>query len=480
MAMSPRLLLSLALAALLAGPAAAGEEARRLNVLFIAVDDLNTRLGTYGDPLVRSPSIDRLAARGVRFDRAYCQYPLCNPTRASALTGLRPATTGVWDNAARFRDRVKDAVTLPQLFRRHGYFAARVGKLYHYGVPGQIGTSGLDDPESWDEVVNPRGRDKEEESRVRNLTPAIQIGGALSFYVAHGTDEEETDGLVAAEAIRLLEKRGGAPFFLAVGFYRPHVPCVAPRRYFDMYSLDRIRIPAASRASAPPDAFTVETPNYGLAEAECRAMVQSYHAATTFVDAQIGKVLDALERLGLAERTVVVLWGDHGWHLGEHGLWQKMSLFEESARVPLIISAPGARGNGKPSPRVVEVLDIYPTLADLCGLPAPAGIEGRSLRPLLDDPAAPWKGAAFTQVLRARGKMRFAGESLRTERWRYTEWDGGRRGIELYDHSSDPREEENLAGDPRHAEAMRELRALLREKLPWPPPIPPPPGEAAR
>ena len=477
-----RSILHLPIALILAVPAVVAGAPPPRNVLFFAIDDMNTRLGAYGDPVVRSPSIDRLAARGVRFDRAYCQYPLCNPTRASVLTGLRPATTGVWDNLAKFRDRLRDVMTLPQLFRRHGYFAARVGKIYHYGVPGQIGTSGLDDPESWDEVVNPRGRDREEESRVRNLTPHIQIGGALSFFIAEGADDEETDGLVAAEAIKILEKRGAAPFFLAVGFYRPHVPCVAPRRYFDMYPLDGIRFQTCAqdgRAGVTPDAFTVEPPNYGLAEVECRAMVQSYFAATTFVDAQVGKVLDALERLGLAESTVVVLWGDHGWHLGEHGLWQKMSLFEESARVPLVISAPGARGNGKPSPRVVELLDLYPTIADLCGLPAPSGLEGRSLRPLLEDPVGPWEGAAFTQVLRGAGKARFAGETVRTERWRYTEWDGGRRGIELYDHRSDPREENNLAGDPAHAEAMRELRGLLRSKLPWPPPIPPP-REAAR
>ena len=459
--MTLRVIASLPLLAALLAPA---QTPPRRNVLFIAVDDLNTALGCYGHPLVRSPNIDRLAGRGVRFERAYCQYPLCNPSRSSFMTGRRPDTTGIYENTTHFRKNLPDVVTLPQLFQQHGYYAARVGKIFHYGVPAQIGTSGLDDPPSWNRVVNPRGRDRDDEGRVINLTPDRQIGGALSYFVGRGSDEEETDGKGAAEAIRLLEELKDRPFFLAVGFYRPHVPCTAPQKYFDMYPLDRIQLPKEPDhlGSIPDAALTVKPPHYGVPEAKLKEMIQAYYASTTFMDAAVGRVLDALDRLKLADRTIVVLFGDHGWLLGEHGQWQKMSLFEESARAPLIIAAPRARGNGRSSPRTVELVDMYPTLAELCGLPAPPGLEGRSLRPLLDDPRARWDKPAITQVARGSGPTeRFMGRSVRTERWRYTEWDGGKKGAELYDHDADPHEYRNLAADPKHARTIQELKRLL-------------------
>ncbi len=451
----------------------------RPNVLFIAVDDMNNDLGTYGHPVVKTPHLDRLAARGTRFDRAYCQFPLCSPSRTSIMTGLRPDVAQVYDLTTHFRDRVPDVVTLPQLFRQHGYVAARVGKIYHYGNPGQIGTDGLDDPASWDERVNPSGRDKVEESLIINHTPQRGLGSSLSLLKAEGTDEEQTDGMVATEIIRLMEQHQDRPFFLAAGFYRPHCPYVAPKKYFDLYPLEAITLPAvteADRAGRPQAALasTRPWPWYGVTETQARESLQAYWAAISFVDAQIGRLLDALERLGLADNTIVVFWSDHGYHVGDHGLWKKQSLYDRSARSPLIIAAPGQRTPGGASPRTVELLDLYATLADLCSLPKPAHVDGQSLRPLLDQPDAPWDRPAFTQVWRGR----FSGHSLRTERYRYTEWDNGQAGAELYDYEADPAEARNVVEDPRYAQTVASLRERLRAhwKNEYRPVRPNPPG----
>ena len=460
------LLLTIALGAF--GTAA---EPARPNVLFIAIDDLARSLGCYGHPVVQSPHIDRLARSGVRFERAYNQIPLCNPSRASLLTGLRPDVTRVYDLAQRFRDAVPDAVTLPQLFRQAGWWTGRVGKIFHYGVPGGIGTNGLDDPVSWDEVVNPKGRDVADQKLITNPTPERPISAALSWLAAEGSDEEQTDGLIATAAIALLEQRRDRPFFLGVGFFRPHTPYVAPKRYFQRYPLERIQLPETppgDRDDIPAIAFAHNNPvpNYGLDELTRKRALQAYYASVSFVDAQVGRVLAALERLGLAERTLVVLWSDHGYHLGEHGgIWQKRTLFEESAGAPLIIRAPGAPGNGRPCPAVVEFVDIYPTVAQWCGLRVPANVAGRSLQPLLRAPATGWDGVAFTQILRPGDGRPVMGRSVRTDRWRYTEWAGGEVGAELYDHVRDPHEFTNLAGDPAHGTTRRELRQLFLGKV---------------
>ena len=442
---------------------AARGEARR-NVLFLAFDDLNTHLGCYGNPVVRSPNIDRLARGGVRFDRSYCQFPLCSPSRSSLLTGLRPDTTRVYDLATHFRCTVPDAVTLPQLFKQNGYFTARVGKIYHYGVPGDIGSSGLDDWKSWNQAINPRGRDKDEENLLVNHTPKRGLGSSLSFLAADGEDEEQTDGLVANEAIRLLEKHQNHPFFIAAGFYRPHCPYVAPRKYFRLYRPEDIRVPAVSGSQAksvpePALQSTVPWPWFGVTEAQAAESILAYYAAISFADAQAGRILSALDRLGLTENTTVVLWGDNGYHLGEHGLWQKQSLFEGSARVPLIIGGAGVAARGKACGRTVESLDVYPTLADMCGLTAPVGLQGTSLRPLLEDPGTAWTRPAYTQVRQAKR----TGYSVRTEKWRYTEWGGGAGGCELYDHENDPGELTNLAGSSELESVVSDLRSRIRQ-----------------
>jgi arylsulfatase A-like enzyme len=480
------LVLCIILASLFTNSIVSGQEKPKLNVLYIVSDDLNCSLSCYGDKTVKSPRIDELAGRGVRFDRAYCQFPLCNPSRASFLTGLRPDQTGVLENGTQFRQNVPEAVTLPQLFQKAGYFVARVGKLYHYGVPGQIGTDGLDDPPSWMAKFNPIGRDKADEPKIFSLTPG-SFGGTPSWLAADGEDREQTDAIGAEMTIKLLEEHKDKPFFIACGFYRPHTPYVAPKKYFEMYpreTLPLAQFPQGDRDDVPPAALT--TTRNDMDERLTREGRQAYFASITFMDQQVGKLLDALKRLNLSDKTVVVFHSDHGYHTGEHGgLWQKQSLFEGSARVPLIVAAPGIKAAGSPTKAIAELIDVYPTVAELCGLSSPPGLPGKSLVPQLNDVNKDGKGFALTQVRRggggggkgkkakaqaaknagAKGKGggQFPAYSIRTDRWRYTEWDGGQQGLELYDHQQDPGEFTNLAKDPRHADTVKQLSAKLKE-----------------
>jgi uncharacterized sulfatase len=455
-------------ATILAGAmtSATAQPARRQpNVLLIMADDLNNDMAVYGHRLVKTPNLDRLARRGVRFDRAYTQFPLCSPSRVSLLTGLRPDTTKVEDLVTDFRTVVPDVVTLPQMFQRSGYAVARVGKIYHYGNPGQIGTSGLDDPKSWDLVVNPRGVDKDEETKLTNYTPARGLGSSLSFYASPAPDEAHTDGKVASETIALLEKNKDRPFFIGAGFYRPHCPFIAPQKYFDMYPLERIPAPPQfpEAATQAPAAALFTTPlNWGIDAKAQREVVRAYYASISFLDAQVGRLLEALDRLGLADNTIVVFMSDHGYLLGERGQWMKQMLFERSARAPLMMAGPGVSARGRASKRVVEFLDLYPTLADLAGIAPPPGLQGRSLAALLRDPNAQWNHPALTQVARGPVATRFRGYSVRNERWRYTEWDDGKQGTELYDEDDDPNELRNLADDPKHAKVVAEMRTLLK------------------
>jgi arylsulfatase A-like enzyme len=475
--------LAVSAAAQVGGSTPAAPIKPKFNVLFLIADDLNTDLGCYGAAEMKTPRIDALARRGVRFDRAYCQFPLCSPSRSSFLTGRRPNVTGVLLNPSggvtpvspHFREKIPATVTLPQLFKRHGIFSARVGKLYHYGVPADIGTSSLDDYYSWDQVINPRGRDRENQEKIFSIAPNVVAPGASSAFGAtlswladdEGEDLDHTDGIGATEAVKLLErfKRESRPFFLAVGFYRPHTPYVAPKRYFDLYPTNNIPLPPLSDddrkrpiAAAWASAQAVQD---NLTDDVRRQAIQAYRASTSYMDAQVGRVIDALDRLGLAQNTVIVFTSDHGYHLGDHGLWQKQSLFERSARVPLIIAAPGATANGRAARGVVEMVDLYPTLAALAGLPAPDYLDGKSLAPMLDDANATVKTAAFSQVRRGAGGNSYA---VRSGQWRYIEWantDGTPAGAQLFNEDADPAETKNLATDPAHAATVKELAALI-------------------
>ncbi|HTU25734.1 MAG TPA: sulfatase [Pirellulales bacterium] len=450
-------------------PALSAADGRRPNVLFIVSDDLNNMLGCYDDSLAKTPNIDRLAARSVRFDRAYCTYPLCGPSRNSFLTGLYPNSTGILANGQIFRQTIPSQVSMPQAFRRAGYFTARIGKLFHYNVPDSIGTDGHDDPGSWELQVNPAGVDRlEEQPRIFSLIPG-DFGGTLSWYASPKSDEHHTDGMIAADAIWVLERcarRQDQPFFLGVGFYRPHTPYVAPKPYYDLHPEAQMPVVGGVRedqADIPPAALaSYKKDQDQLTDDLRRQCRQAYSAAISFMDAQVGHVLGALERLGLADNTVVVLTSDHGYHMGEHGLWQKMSLFEESARVPLLIAVPGTTAPGGVAQSPVSQVDLFPTLAELCGLKTPDNLQGQSLVSALKDPQVVGRGWAITQVVRGGEANRFFGYSLRTPRWRYTEWDEGRKGRELYDHDADPHELTNLTDRPDHAQTIVELARQLR------------------
>lgn len=446
-------------------PALLTRRSRRLNVLFVVADDLNTALGCYGWP-VKTPWTDRLAARGVLFERAYCQFPLCQPSRASFLSGLRPETTRVWTLQTPTRQYVGDHVFLPEYFRRNGWYTAMVGKVYHTGEC-------CEDPRSWDEEHREFGKNPPASEIIRLVKAEGPRGHTFEWATLKTPDEKTPDGIVARRVVEIIEKarRAGRPFFLGVGFRRPHAPYAAPAQYFDWYPPEKIALPPQPPKGyrVLPAALNHEPPPQPLSDRQVREFIAAYYACVSFMDAQLGVIMDAMDRMALWDETVVVFTSDNGYHLGDHGgLWHKNTLFEESARVPLIVWAPGRRGMGARSPRLVELVDLYQTLAELCNLPQPEGLEGLSFAPLLDEPARPWKRGAFTMQGRGRERTEaardivFVGRSVRTDRWRYTEWDEGRQGVELYDHARDPGELRNLAGSPRHRAVERELQALLR------------------
>ena len=429
-------------------------------VLFIMADDLNTSLGCYGHSIVKTPNIDRLAARGVRFERAYCQFPLCGPSRNSLLTGLYPNSTGIFENEQIFRQSIPWHTSLPQAFRMAGGTSIRIGKLYHYNVPASIGTSGHDDPASWTQTWNPAGCDRLiEQPEIFSLVPG-SFGGDLSWHASQYASPLHTDGLLARDAKECIERlsmMNHGPAFVGIGFFRPHTPFVAPKEFFDRISLDSLTLIEnvdKDIKDIPQVALRGDKKSHAtLTEALQRQAIGAYYASIMFMDEQVGVVLDAIQTQGLADSTIIVFTSDHGYQLGEHGLWQKMSLFETATRVPLIIAAPGAARPGAVVDEPVGLIDLFPTLMELCGLKVSPTLQGQSLVPMLSSCDARGRGWTMSQIQFPGGnvakketaqKHPITGYSLRTQRWRYTEWKNGDE-LELYDHESDPNELVNLA-----------------------------------
>ena len=370
-------------------------KSQKLNVLFIVSDDLNCDLGAYGHAQAITPNIDRLAQQGVLFGNAHNQYPWCAPSRASFMTGLYPDQTQVKKLRIYLRQALPKVITLGQKFRKENYHSVRIGKIYHYHNPRDIGTAGHDDNYSWDQTVNPFGRDKIEEYKINTLKPK-SYGGTLSWLAADGRDEEQTDGIGATEAIKFLDRfaESGENFFLAFGLYRPHTPYVAPKKYFDQYKTEEMEIPKSSsdylKTLPLPAAISIREKKVqiNLEEGLAKTIKEAYYATTSFVDAQIGRVLDKLKETDLDKNTIVVFTSDHGYHLGEHGHWQKRTLFDNATRVPLIVAGPGINKNQKIMDAPIELVDIYPTIMDVVGMETPEFVSGKSFAPLLKDSKA--------------------------------------------------------------------------------------------
>ena len=468
-------------------------EATRPNILFIAVDDMRPELGCYGNELVKSPNIDRIAARGITFTKAYCQQAVCSPSRTAILTGLRPDVTKVWDLETHFRVAQPDCITLPQYFKMNGYQCAALSKIYH---------AGFEDGRSWTEPHwYPKGRavdtdlvdytkqivtrhdvNTEEYSSPQGDGPGRKNGKDAkkgpAFEVSPKDDGELPDGATADEAVKRLAalKSRGEPFFLAVGFLKPHLPFVAPKKYWDLYDPDMIPVPTAVHLPAGAPDYVGHTNGElhaypGVPAGDpipadfAKTLRHGYYACISYTDAQVGKVLDALDKEGLADNTIIVLWGDHGWQLGEHGLWHKHTNFEIAARAPLLISVPKSGTAGQKCAATVEFVDVYPTLAELCGLPIPEGLGGSSIKHLIEKPDAPFTDVAISQYPKKAPEGPVMGYSIRNDRWRTTFW-RLRNGseivaTELYDEDNDPTETVNLADKPEHAVLLESLVKYL-------------------
>ena len=473
--------------------AARAVAANKPNVLLICVDDLKPALGCYGDKVIKSPNIDRLAARGVLFERAYCNQAVCAPSRNALMTGVRPTTMGIYDLGTNFRLASSNAVTLSQYFMRHGYRAEALGKIFH------VGHGNHEDPASWSvphfkansiayalpESRANQGLTREEALFANDPANVAKLPRGAPYESADVLDDAYPDGKIAAEAIRRLraaKERLNEPFFLAIGFLKPHLPFCAPKKYWDLYDRASFAIPA--QRSAPEGAPKFAPSGWGelrqysgiptngpVTDDQARTLLHGYHAAVSYMDAQLGKLLDELDRLNLAANTIILLWGDHGWHLGDHGWWCKHTNYEQATRIPVIVAAPGVRGRARAKNTLVETVDIYPTLVELAGLPAaqvPQGLEGRSFASVLREPSLSLKDFVFHVY--PRGER--IGRAVRTARYRLVEWKlpgaaADTAELELYDYQKDPLETKNLVGDRADiASRMREFLATQPEAKP--------------
>ena len=472
------------------GAPAAGD---RPNILFIAIDDLRPELGCYGTDEVQSPQIDQLANEGVLFSRAYCQFAVCNASRASIMTGLRPDSVRVWDLLAHFRDLNPDVVTLPQHFREQGYYAAAYGKIFHNPLPDR---RSWDEPNHWPEHA--RTWSVESRERLAEYREKMRADGrtdaAIRRMRAPATDDEDVpdnvrpDGEIAEQATDAMRRLadGEQPFFLAVGFIRPHLPFVPPRRYWDLYDRDAISLATNSELPVGVPAMSMNTmyelrdymdfadtppPQGGaLTTEQQRRLKHGYLASVSYVDSLVGGLLAELDRLGLRENTIVVLWSDHGWKLGEHRSWCKQTNFEIDARVPLIVRAPHAEANGDICSSLVELVDVYPTLCELAGVPQPEHLEGTSLAPMLEDVGAPGTEAVFHQFRRRHAGSEYMGYAVRTDRYRLVDWidwnTGESEAVELYDLQEDPAENTNLADSTEYTGVVERLREQMSRNVP--------------
>ncbi len=445
-------------------PSSASNNPKQFNVLFIVVDDLRPELGCYGAKYIHSPNIDRLAANGITFTRAYCQQAICSPSRTSVLTGLRPDATGVYDLVTHFRKTIPGVITLPEYFKQNKYYTVGLGKVYH-----------LDDDQSWNEsaLTLQTARVPKYLTEVNKQHASVgAIKNGPAFEKADVADTAYIDGKLALRSIEYLRKLKDQPFFLAVGFHRPHLPFNAPQKYWNLYDPEKINVPDTVPPKNAPSYATTnweelrnyqDIPSKGNLTAELsRQLIHGYYASVSYVDAQVGVVLNELKRLKLDKNTIVVLWGDHGWKLGEYGDWTKHTNFELDTRTPLIISVPGMKNKIKTTKSLVEFVDIYPTLCELTGLPMPSNLQGNSVVPLLHHPEQEFKSAAFSQYPRGKNII---GYTMRTDRYRFTQWvnktSNTIAATELYDHKNDSKELVNVAHEPDQANIVKELSLIL-------------------
>jgi iduronate 2-sulfatase len=438
--------------------------AEKPNVLFINVDDLRDYGGVFTRDLVKTPNIDRLAARSTRFERAYVQYTVCNPSRSSYLTGLRCEQTGIFGNTVLLRERSPDVITLPQIFKEGGWHSAGYGKIFH--LSGKRGTpkrdQALDLPKSWHvaDAFEPTAVGRRM-IKQRNMTD-----GKVEWCwwgMAEGGDEDQQDGQTAAAVVKTIREQGDKPWFIGCGFAKPHDPFIAPKKYFDLYPLDSLPLWKDAADITPVGRSAGIGKHFAeFTDRERREFLRAYLAGTSFMDAQLGKVLDVLDERDLWKNTIVVFLGDHGYHHGERGWWNKNTLFERTCHAPLLIAAPGMKG-GQSTQSLVEFIDLLPTLADLCGLTAPKNLPGVTLRPILENPTAEVKDAAFTLITRGTGTSEH-GRRVRTKDWAFTQWSDG--STELYDHRTDAEEQHNVAAK------YPDLVQLIKVKLSELPPLP--------